>query len=78
MKVRVITPKGLNVRKGNGKQYDVVRILQPGEEILLIKIGKVWGQIAEGEWVMLEFVEEVKEEEVKEESDTKVNEGGDE
>ena len=49
----------LNVRRGPGYDYDVVKTATP-KEYTLKDIQSSWGKIANNEWVCLDFVEVIK------------------
>lgn len=46
----------LNVRKGPGKEYDVVKKLLPGTKVNIIDVKDEWGEIATNQWVMMEYL----------------------
>lgn len=56
LKAVVIGDYNLNVRDGKSKDHKVVNQLKPGTEVNVLKEGKLWCQIAEGQYVMTEFL----------------------
>lgn len=56
LKAVVIGEYNLNVRDGKSKEHKVVNQLKPGTEVTVLKEGKLWCQIAEGQYVMTEFL----------------------
>lgn len=60
----IVDRDNLNVRKGPGYDYGVIRTCKP-KEYELKSIQGNWGEIARNEWVCLDFVT-IKKEEPKE------------
>ena len=44
----IITTDSLNVRKGAGTQYEIVRSLKKGQEVTVLSISNGWGKISSG------------------------------
>lgn len=56
--VIVTTKKGLNVRKGAGKNYGKVKALKYKQKVTVTKEKNGWGKISDG-WICLEFTKRV-------------------
>ena len=57
-KAQVTASSGLNVRKGPGTNYAVVRAISNGSVVTIIKVENGWGYISDG-WVSLDYVKKV-------------------
>lgn len=54
---KMVTSAGLNVRKGPGNEFAVVRTLKHGEAVqVLQEVNKFWAKISEGEFVAIKFL----------------------
>lgn len=56
-----VTANGLNVRKGAGTGYAVVRCLQKGTAVTVVSTekdtsGKLWGKLTDGNWICMSYV----------------------
>jgi len=56
-----VTANGLNVRKGAGTGYAVVRCLQKGTTVTIVSTekdssGTTWGKLADGNWICMRYV----------------------
>lgn len=56
--VKVTATNGLNVRKGPGVQYSVVRVLKRSEKVEVIEEKSGWGNIKAG-WINLKYTAKV-------------------
>lgn len=54
---KTVTANKLNVRKGPGKEYDVVRIIFKGSKVKVLGIQNDWTRIGDSEWVSNSFIE---------------------
>ena len=53
---RVIAQRGLNVRKGAGKRYDILYALNYGAKVTVYETKNGWGRIGDGKWVCMDYL----------------------
>lgn len=54
-RIIVNVPK-LNVRKGAGLDYDVMKVIRKDEEYTITQIQGEWGRLSSGGWIMMKYV----------------------
>lgn len=55
-KYKVIAERGLNVRKGPGKNYGVLYVLSYGSTVTVYETRSGWGKIGDGKWVSMTYL----------------------
>lgn len=53
-----VTASGLNVRKGAGTKYTVVKVLSKGDVVTVTEVKKNWGKTKDG-WISLKYTKKV-------------------
>ena len=54
---KVIAQRGLNVRKGAGTNYGIIRVLPYGATVKVYEKDSGWGRIGNGEWVSMNYLQ---------------------
>lgn len=54
--IHTVNASKLNVRKGPGSNYPVVKTLSRGEQVTIIKISGSWAQIGEDKWCSTDYL----------------------
>lgn len=57
--VGIITGGSVNVRKGPGKEYDAIKIINKGQKVRICMENNNWGYILFNGWVSLKYVEKI-------------------